>query len=143
MDTPRKDSSLFDKARKDLAADMASRGMGAILWDNSQTGFHYLPVVAAEGKSTEGDDAIVIDGMYLFDGKVYLIEEGVCPVSVDDLYNPDTEVKPVVVTLPEKMAARILGDADTGKGFTQEGTLEQWLAIADCYYAALDLSDRY
>lgn len=120
---------------------MSSRGMGAILWDNSQTGFHYLPVVTPDSATPENN--IVINGMYVFDGEVYLIEEGVCPVSVDDLYNPDTEVKPVVVTLDEKMAAKILGNARTGKGFTQGGTMEEWLAIADCYYAALNLSDRY
>ncbi len=140
MDTPKQNPNLFAKARKDLGDDMQSRGIGAIIWDNSQAGFHYLPVVTA-ADSKPGDTPVVVQGMYLYDGVVYLMEEGICPVSVDNLYDPDTEVKPAVVTLDANDAQRMLGDPSGSKGYTTEGTLEEWLAIADCYYEALNLTD--
>lgn len=141
MDTPKHNPEFFAKARKDLGVDMQSRGIGAIIWDNSQAGFHYLPVVMA-ADAAPGDTPVVVEGMYLYDGVVYLMEEGICPVSVDNLYDPDTEVKPAVVTLDANDAGRMLGDPATQKGYTTEGTLEQWLAIADCYYEALNLTQN-
>ena len=56
---------------------------------------------------------------------------------MDDFYDPDREVKPAVVTLTPDRAAKALGDPDREKGYTRQGTLEEWLAIADCYFEAL------
>lgn len=124
---------LFAKAKADLAEDMQARGIGAIIWDNSQAGFHFIPSVMLSDGST-----VVIEGMYLYNGEVYLMVEGSNPVSIDNLYDPDTETRPVVVTLDANDAARIIADPTGSKGFTREGTMKEWLAVTDCYYEALN-----
>lgn len=129
----------FDKARKDLAADMAARGIGAILWDNTTAGFHFLPVVTS-ADSVPGEGNLVIEGMYQYKGDVYLIEEGKGNISINNLYNPDTEVKPTVVTLDENDAERILGNPRHNKGYTTDGSMQEWLNVADCYFEALNLA---
>lgn len=126
--------AIFDKAKASLAADMKARGIGAIIWDNRQANFHYNPVVDL------GGEPVLIDGLYLYGGKVYLLEEEVSPLDIDRLYNPETEVKPVVVTLDSNDAERMIGDPATTKGITDGGTLEEWTAIADCYFEALNLA---
>ena len=139
MTTTQKNSTHFEKARKDLAADMNARGIGAILWDLATAGFHYLPVVTPEN-AIPGKDNIAVGGMYLYGGKVYLINEALSPVSIDNLYNRDTEVKPNVVTMGADEAVRLFGNPKGQKAFTTAGDLEEWLTVADCYYEALNLA---
>ena len=128
-------SQLLEKAIGDLMTDMASREIGAIIWDNSTAGFHYLPEVTVE---EDGKKRVArVTGMYRYDGRLYLIEEDVAGVDIDRFYDKDSEVKPTVVTLTEDMASRVLGDPRSEKGYTTEGSLEAWVVVADDYYEAL------
>lgn len=129
---------LFTDARQELAADMKNRGIGMILWDLSTAGFHYIPEILHRSESKGTSRIARIEGLYLYDGEIYLIEEDRAPVSIDQFYNPDTEVPPTVVTLSEDAAVKTLGDPEAVKGYTQQGSLEEWLAIADCYFEALN-----
>lgn len=138
MDTTQKD---LTKARKDLAADMEARGIGAIIWDNATAGFHYLPEIAVPENKKE-DETLTIEGLYLYEGKVYLIVEGKSTVSIDNLYDADTEVRPTVVTLGPSDAVRLIGNPKTHRGYITGGTTEEWLTIADCYFEALNLEEE-
>lgn len=132
----RQGAQLLAQAQQAMADDMKARGIGAIIWDNAQAGFHFMPAVVVR----QGDKATVdrITGLYLSDGQVWLIEEDKSKVSVDEFYNHDTEVRPVVVTLTESVAEKDLGTPDPAKGYTRQGSLEEWTAIADCYFEALN-----
>lgn len=129
---------LFAKAKQELLDDMREKGIGAILWDNATAGFHYIPEIAHRSDEKNKVRIARIEGLYRYDGELYLIEEDRAPVSVGKLYDPDTEMKPTVVTLSEDSAMRTLGNPEKTKGYTQQGSLEEWLAIADCYYEALN-----
>lgn len=129
---------LFAKAKQELLDDMREKGIGAILWDNATAGFHYIPEIVHRSDEKNKVRIARIEGLYRYDGELYLIEEDRAPVSVAKLYDPDTEVKPTVVTLSEDSALRTLGNPEKTKGYTQQGSLEEWLAIADCYYEALN-----
>lgn len=127
---------LLGQARQAIGEDMAARGIGAIIWNNATAGFHFLPAVVTRS----ADKATVerITGLYLYAGTVWLIEEDKAKVSVDQFYNRDTEVEPTVVTLTESVAKKEFGDPADNKGFTVQGSLEEWTAIADCYFEALN-----
>lgn len=127
------EAPLLEKAKNDLAADMENRGIGAIIWDNSTAGFHFIPTAtAADGK------AINVAGLYNCKGELYLISEN-CPCAdIDHYYNRETEVKPTVVCLTANVAEVDLGDPADCPGFVTAATLEEWLAIADCYFEALN-----
>ncbi|MDE6335832.1 MAG: hypothetical protein K2L34_04605 [Muribaculaceae bacterium] len=130
--------ALFAKAKSDMIADMKSRGIGAILWNNATAGFQYLPVVVCHSKKDPSKTReATIMGLYRYNDVLYLIEEDRAPFSFDDFWNQDTEAAPTVVTLTEDIARKDLGDPETVKGFTTQGTLEEWTAIADCYFQAL------
>ena len=129
---------LFTNAKEALLDDMKQKGIGAILWDNATAGFHYIPEIVHRSDEKNKVRVARIEGIYRFSGQLYLIEEDRAPVSVSKLYDPDTEVKPTVVTLSEDSAMRTLGNPEKVKGYTQQGSLEEWLAIADCYYEALN-----
>ena len=58
-------------------------------------------------------------------------------MSVDAFYNPGSEVRPTVVTLTPDKARIELGDPEGVEGFTLQGSLEEWLTVADCYFEAL------
>lgn len=135
MENTQNTDSLLGKARQDLIADMKSREIGALIWDVASAGFRFIPEVTVE----EGGKSRVarVAGLYRYDDVLYLIEEDASGVSVDDYYDKDSEVKPVVVTLTEDKARMELGDPRTKKGYVTEGTLEEWLAVADDYYQAL------
>lgn len=130
-------ADLLAKAKSDLQADMASRGIGAIIWDLSDAGFQYLPELSLPTDDPEKPEVVGVTGLYSDGTDLYIIEEGKSGVSVDEFYNPDTEVKPVVVTLSPDRAAKAFGNGADRKGFTLDGDLEEWLSIADCYYEAL------
>lgn len=50
-----------------------------------------------------------------------------------EFWNPDTEAAPTVVTLSEDIAVKDLGNPTRQAGFTRRGSLEEWMAVADCY----------
>lgn len=129
---------LLAKAKADLAEDMKSRDLGAVIWDNATADFHYLPeITLPPGKDGEPRTARVM-GIYRYGDELYLIEEDLAGVKMTDFYDKDSEVRPTVVTLSSDIAVKDLGDPEGRKGFTSyEGDLEEWLAIADCYYQAL------
>lgn len=123
---------LLDKAKKDMIADMESRQIGAILWDNATAGFRYLPVATlASGK------VVNISGLYHYADNLYLVEEDNPRADINNFYDRDSEVKPTVVCLSDSVATSDLGNPATEDGFTLGGTMEEWLAIADCYFQAL------
>ncbi|MBD5201406.1 MAG: hypothetical protein HDS70_04940 [Bacteroidales bacterium] len=131
-------SQLFASAKKELLANMEQKGIGAIIWDNATAGFHYIPEIIHRSDDEKKVRVARIMGLYNYKGSLYLIEEDRAPVNINKLYDPDTEVKPTVVTLSEDSAVRTLGDPETVKGYTQQGSLEEWLTIADCYFEALN-----
>lgn len=130
--------ALFAKAKSDMIADMKSRGIGAIIWNNATAGFPYLPEVVCRSKKDPSKTRVAtVMGLYRYDDVLYLIEEDRAPIKFDDFWDPDTEAAPTVVTLTEDIARKDLGDPDAVKGYTTQGTLEEWTAIADCYFQAL------
>ncbi|MDE7159580.1 MAG: hypothetical protein K2O24_01855 [Muribaculaceae bacterium] len=123
---------LLDKAKKDMIADMESRQIGAILWDNATAGFHYIPVATLpSGK------VVNITGLYHYGDDLYLVEEENPRADINNYYNHDTEVKPTVVCLSDTVARGDLGNPGEEDGFTLDASMEEWLAIADCYFEAL------
>ena len=133
------ENALLSKAKADLAADMKARGIGAIIWNNAMTGFHYQPeILHRSTKDPDKTRVATIIGLYDYEGTVFLIEEGRAPIKFRDFYNRDTEVPPTVVTLTEDAAREQLGDPNEVKGYTTQGSAEEWAAIADCYFEALN-----
>lgn len=137
--TDKTEQALFSKAKSDIAADMKSRGIGAIIWNNAMAGFQYQPEIVHHSEKDPSKTRVAeIMGLYDYEGTVYLIEEGRAPVKFSDFWNRDTEVAPTVVTLSPDAARSELGDPTKVKGYTTQGTLEEWTAIADCYFQALN-----
>lgn len=131
--------SLLAQAKQALIDDMKSREIGAIIWDNATAGFPYLPEILHHSKTDPEKTRVAqIMGIYRYDDVLYLIEEDRAPLKFDDFWNQDTEVPPTVVTLTEDIASKDLGDPESVKGYTTQGTLEEWTAIADCYFQALN-----
>ncbi|MCM1005404.1 MAG: hypothetical protein NC402_03810 [Prevotella sp.] len=129
--------ALFEQAKEDLLLDMKARDIGAILWDNEQCGFHFPPEVTvtnSDGKS----DAWTIHGMYRVDETLYLIGPG-APIGVENYYKRGVQTKPCAVTLTEDQATRTIGIPNEGRGYTTQGSVQQWLTCTDCYFKALDL----
>lgn len=129
---------LLAKAKADMVENMKSRDLGAVIWDNATANFHYLPeITLPAGKDGEPRTARVM-GIYRYGDELYLIEEDLAGVKMTDFYDRNSEVRPTVVTLTSDIAVKDLGDPEGRKGFTSdEGDLEEWLAIADCYFEAL------
>ncbi len=127
---------LLTQALQKMADDMAVREIGAIIWSIADANFHYIPeivVTDSEGKTS----TVRVTGLYRYNGRLYAIEEDVADVNIDQYYRPGIDVPPVVVTLSENKAEEQLGDPEEAKGYTTQGTLEEWVAIADCYFEAL------
>lgn len=129
---------LFNKAKDRLLEDMKDKEIGAIIWDNASAGFHFIPEIVYTVPGSEETMTVRVTGLYRYEATLYLIIEDVADISISDFYNEGTEVAPVVVTLSESVAKKDLGDPAKEKGFTTQGTLEEWLAIADCYFEALN-----
>lgn len=129
---------LLAKAKGDIAEDMKSRGIAAVIWDLSTASMQYIPEIMLrkpeEGKSGE---VVRITGIYLYDDTLYLIEEDKAGVSVNEFYDRETEVKPSVVTLSEDVARENLGNPEGKAGYITSGSIEEWLTIANCYFQAL------
>ena len=139
MENTNNTDALLDKAKRDLVADMESRGIGAILWNNATAGFPYIPEVFHRSHKDKDENQVThIMGMYNFEGTLYLIEEDRTKIKFDDFWNHDTEAPPTVVTLSEDEAVKDNGDPKLTKGFTTLATLEEWTAVADCYFQALN-----
>lgn len=137
--TQQSENALFNKAKNALMEDMEARGIGAIIWNNATAGFPYLPEILHHSKKDPEKTRVAeIMGLYHYNGVLYLIEEGRAPIKFDDFWDPDTEAAPTVVTLTENIAVKDLGDPEAVKGYTTQGTLEEWTAIADCYFQALN-----
>ena len=92
---------LLGKARQDMMEDMATRGIGAILWDNSTADFEMIPEIVHVSEKDGHERVARIMGLY-------------------------------------SHARREPGDPEKVKGYTTQGSLEEWLGIADCYFEALD-----
>lgn len=130
---------LLAKARHDMLEDMKARGIGAIIWDNATAGFRNIPEIVHHSCSDPEKTRVArIMGLYRYDGTLYLIEEDRAPVRFNDFWNQETEAAPTVVTLSESVARQDLGDPDAVKGYTTQGSLEEWTVIADCYFQALN-----
>ncbi len=138
MNNQPSESALFAQAKQGIIDDMKSRGIGAIIWNNATAGFHYIPEVVCHKKDDPTKTRVAtVMGLYRYNDVLYLIEEDRAPITFDDFWDPDTEAAPTVVTLSEDIAGKDLGDPEAVKGFTTQGTLEEWTAVADCYFEAL------
>lgn len=124
--------ALVAEARRKLAEDMADRGYGAIIWDNARAGFHYIPEIDVNGKT------IRVTGLYHDGDQLYAIAENAPHTAMSGYYREGIEVAPVVVTLTEDAAGRYFDDPTPAHGLYDGGSTEEWLAIADCYYEALN-----
>ena len=131
------EGDLIAKAKGDLIKDMAQREIAAIIWDVEEAGFHFIPEIELEDSTPEDPKTARVNGLYSYADKLYLIVEGEADIDYNDFYDRDIEVKPVVVTLTRDLAAKYLGNPQHEKGFSLEGDLEQWLAVADCYFEAI------
>lgn len=129
-------ADLLGKAKGDLMDNMEQRGIAAILWDVEEAGFHYIPEVSLPDSTEEDPKSARVTGLYKYGGDLYLILE-TAGVNLEEFYNPDNEVRPTVVTLSSDLAAKYLGDPKDDAGYDNEGDLEEWLAVADCYFEAL------
>lgn len=129
-------ADLLEKAKADLLANMTQRDIAAIIWDVAEAGFHYIPEVSLPDSTEENPKVAKVTGLYAYDKDLYLILDN-SDVSVDEFYNPDNEVKPTVVTLSSDLAGKYLGNPEGKEGYDNEGDLEEWLAVADCYFEAL------
>lgn len=133
-------ADLLGKAKSDLRADMAQRGIAAIIWDVEEAGFHYIPEVTLPDSTEEDPKVARVAGLYAYDDDLFLILE-TADLNLEEFYNPDTEVRPTVVTLSSDLASKYLGDPEKEEGYERYGDLEEWLAVADCYFEALAEED--
>lgn len=131
-----KETTLLDQAKEQMIADMKQRGIGAIIWNVAEAGFHYIPeIMTGDGPK----DVVRVTGLYQYEGKLYAIEEGLAHVDMKNFYTEGVDVPPTVVTLTEGKASEVLGSPDEEKGYTTDGTVQEWVTIADCYFEALNI----
>lgn len=133
-------ADLLGKAKSDLMANMAQRGIAAIIWDVEEAGFHFIPEVTLPDSTKEDPKVARVTGLYSYADDLYLVLE-TADIDFEEFYNPDTEVRPTVITLSSDLAAKYLGDPAGREGYDNEGDLEEWLAVADCYFEALAEED--
>lgn len=129
-------ADLIGKAKQDLKANMQQRGIAAIIWDVEEAGFHFIPEVTLPDSTEEDPKVARVSGLYSYGDDLYLILE-TADLDFEEFYDPDTEVRPTVITLSSDLAAKYLGNPAGREGFDNEGDLEEWLAVADCYFEAL------
>ena len=129
---------LIAQAKDKLAEDMRVRDIGAIIWNNGEAGFHFIPEVVV-GQDKDGKDIVKrITGLYSYRNDLYAIEEGTPGTEITNFYTKGVDVPPVVVTLTKDMAEHELGDPRKEEGYTRAGSGSEWLTIADCYFEALN-----
>lgn len=131
-------SALLGQAKENLKKNMLDRNMAAIIWDLASAGFHYLPSV-----TLENGRVLRVSGLYVSDNELYLIDEDCKRANIDNFYDPDTEVRPTVVCLTPNVAPGDLGTPNETDGFTQSGSLEEWMVVANCYFEALNEESPY
>ncbi len=131
-------SALLAQAKENLKKNMQDRNMAAIIWDLASAGFHYIPSV-----TLDGGKVLRVTGLYISGDSLYLIDEECKRANIDNFYDPDTEVKPTVVCLTPNVASGDLGEPTEADGFTQAGSVEEWLVVADCYFEALNEKSPY
>lgn len=129
-------NALLAQAKQKMIEDMRERGIGAIIWNIADAGFHYIPALVIDEENGAFHTARVT-GLYQYRDNLYAIEEDIAGVEVEDFYTPGVDVPPVVVTLSEDKALEHFGNPQGRKGFTTKGSLEEWVAVADCYFEAL------
>lgn len=137
MENTKDSAALLDQAKQKMIDDMEARGIGAILWSIPDAGFHFIPEIDHVSKRDGHKRVARVTGLYHYQGTLYAIEEDRAPVHFDQFYTPGVDVPPNVVTLTEDKAREALGDPEAVKGYTTQGSLEEWLVIADCYFEAL------
>ena len=137
--TQKTEAALLNQGKRDIIADMKTRGIGAIVWNNATAGFPCRPeILHRSAKDPSKTRVAVIMGLYACNDVLYLIEEGRAPIKFDDFWDRDVDAPPTVVTLSEDVAQNKLGDPEAVKGYTTQGSVEEWTAIADCYFRALN-----
>lgn len=133
-------ADLLGNAKSDLMKNMTQRGIAAIIWDVEEAGFHFIPEVSLPDSTEEDPKVARVTGLYAYADELYLILE-TADLDFEEFYNPDTEVRPTVITLSADLASKYLGNPDGREGFDPDGDLEEWLAVADCYFEALAEED--
>lgn len=129
----------LNKALHQLAEDMKAREIGAIIWNLPEAGFHFIPEL--EVSDSKGNSQTVrVTGLYLYQNKVYAIEEDKPGVNIEHFYRHGIDVPPTVVTLSESKAVELFGSPSESRGLTAQGSLEEWTVVADCYFEALNLA---
>lgn len=131
-------TNLLQKALGQMADDMTQRGIGAIIWSIPDADFHYIPEIVVKDPRDGSSRTARVTGLYRYQEKIYAIEEDAAGVEIEHFYRPGIDVPPAVVTLSETKAQEQLGVPSESKGYTTQGTLEEWVAIADCYFEALN-----
>lgn len=134
--TGAQEAPILDNAMRQMAQDMEARGLGAIIWNLREAGFHYLPVVTIPGKKENRN--VRVTGLIREGDKLYAIEEGLKEAEITNFYTQGVDVPPVVVTLTPILAEEELPAPEGNSFYTREGSTEEWLAIADCYFEALN-----
>lgn len=130
------EKALLQQAIQRIIDDMHSRDIGAVLWNVATAGFHFIPEIVLYSEKGE-PHTVRVTGIYRYHDRLYAIEEDAAGVSTAMYYRKGVDVPPTVVTLTEDKAREELGDPETSKGFTDGGTVTEWLTIADCYFEAL------
>lgn len=129
---------LVSQARKKIADDMTDRGIGAIIWNIGEAGFHYIPEIVT-GRDKDGGNIVKrITGLYNYEGELYAIEEGAKKTSISNYYRHGVEIAPTVVTLSADLSSQELGNPTGNAHYTRTGSDSEWLTIADCYFEALN-----
>lgn len=76
-------NALFRKAKSDIIADMKSRGIGAVIWDNATAGFQNLPEVEVTcSKAPDKSVVVQIMGLYRFRRLTLSYRGGCCPCEI-------------------------------------------------------------
>ena len=131
-------AALVAKAKSRLADDMRQREIGAIIWNIAEAGFHYIPEIKLDDPCGGKPRTVRVTGLYLYKGALYATEEDAEGFNVRNYYTPGVDVPPVVVTLTPSVAGETLGTPSEEHGYTDEGTPEEWLVVADCYFEAIN-----
>ncbi len=135
--TNNNEAALLAKAKEQLGLDMEQRELGAIIWNLATAGFHYLPELTVTDKDGK-PEVVRVTGLRYADGTLYAIREGLEAADISNYYTPEVDVPPVVVTLTPSGARESLGNPEGKAGYYTVGTTQEWLAIADCYFEALN-----
>lgn len=131
--------NLLHKALHQLADDMKTREIGAIIWNLPEASFHFIPELVVSTPDG-GTRTVRVTGLYLYQNKVYAIEEEKPGVNIEHFYRHGIDVPPVVVTLSESKAEELFGTPSESRGLTAQGSLEEWTVVADCYFEALNMA---